>query len=208
MKAKTKFKIYLTLLLTALSAAVILMAIRFEKHFPSAASQYCDRVIVSKTSEILNSVLLDSIKNENTDDILRPEKDAEGNIRYINVDTAKVNRLKSELTLDIISALEDYKRISFGIPLGNALGSYVLSGLGPEIPVKAVPVGSVISKIKSSFTSGGINQTKYELYIEFMLCIEVTSPFTAETREVTGELCIAQTVIVGETNGIIWGSDY
>lgn len=208
MKRKTKFKIYVMLLLILILTAVVFTSIRFEKHFPAAASQYCDRVIVSKTSEILNGALLNSVKNQNIDGILMPEKDDEGNIRYINVDTSKVNRLKSELTLDIISALEDYKRISFGIPLGNALGSYALSGMGPEIPVKAVPVGSVISKIKSSFTSGGINQTKYELYIEFILCIEVTSPFTVETREVTGELCIAQTVIVGEADGIIWGSDY
>ncbi len=208
MKTKTKFKIFYMLLFTVLSIVIIFMAIRLEKHFPSAASQYCDRVIVSKTSEILNSVLLSSIKDENTDGILKPEKDSEGNVRYINVDTAKVNRLKSELTLNIITAMEEFKRLSFGIPLGNALGSYSLSGMGPDIPVKAVPVGSVVSKIKSSFTSGGINQTKYELYIEFVLCIEVTGPFTVETREVTGELCIAQTVIVGEADGIIWGGDY
>ena len=207
MKIKIKMKIYGILFLLILLTVTVTITLRFEKHFPTAASQYCDRVIVRKTSEMLNDVLLNSMKDESTDEILKPEKDSEGNIRYINVDTDKVNSIKSRLTLDIINAMEEYKGMSFGIPLGNALGSYSFSGMGPEIPVKAVPVGSVVSNIKSSFTSGGINQTKYELYIEFILCIEVTGPFTVETREVTGELCIAQTVIVGEADGIIWGSN-
>ncbi len=203
-KIKTVIIIILICFLVISAAAFY----RIEKNFPEVATRYCDNIVVAKMSELLNRALLESPQVEKNNDIISVTRDSKGNIDLITVDTNKVNLLKSIITLEIIEALEKQENISFGIPLGNAMGSYAFSGMGPKIPVKAIPVGSVVSKIKSSFVSGGINQTKYELYIEFIVCIEVTAPFTTETRELTGELCIAQTVIVGKAPGVVWGRNH
>lgn len=207
MKCKTKLKIFLfTFLLLFLLLAFVLCYL-LEKNFNIAATQYCDQTVVSKMSEILNASMIKTIENENCKNIITTTTDDNGNIKQINVDTNKLNVLKSKMTLSVISDLENYEMIKFGIPFGNALGSYALSGIGPKIPVRAVPVGSAVSKIKSSFVSAGINQTKYELYIEFIVCINIISPFSLHTREIKGELCVAETIIVGETPGVIWGSN-
>lgn len=202
---KIKFILIALCLLTAIF--VVLLALRIERHFPTVASRYCDQVIVREISRLMNDRILQTYGDYDKDDILIIEKDGNGNITLIDIDTQYVNLIKSKLTLDIIEKLTEYRALDFGIPLGNALNSYAFSGLGPEIPIKATPVGNVVSKTKSSLVSGGVNQTKYELYIEFIACVEISGPLFTETREIKTELCIAQTVIIGKVPGIIWGSD-
>lgn len=202
---KIKFILIALCLLTAIF--VVLLSLRIERHFPTVASRYCDQVIVREISRLMNDRILQTYGDYDKDDILIIEKDGNGNITLIDIDTQYVNLIKSKLTLDIIEKLTEYRALDFGIPLGNALNSYAFSGLGPEIPIKATPVGNVVSKTKSSLVSGGVNQTKYELYIEFIACVEISGPLFTETREIKTELCIAQTVIIGKVPGIIWGSD-
>ncbi len=207
MKGKTKLKIAIIILCVILVAGISITSIRISKNFPAVASRYCDQVIVREISKLINTQMLSSYNQNSQKDILVIEKDEHGNVSLIDINTKYVNMIKSELTLEIIKKLTEYDSMNFGIPLGNAMNSYTFSGLGPKIPVKAVPVGSVVSKIKSSLVSGGVNQTKYELYIEFIACVEISGPLFTETREIKTELCIAQTVIVGKVPGIVWGSD-
>ncbi|MBE6539515.1 MAG: sporulation protein YunB [Ruminococcaceae bacterium] len=202
-----KIKIVLVIICLFTAASIILITIRIEKHFPEVASRYCDQVIVREISRLINNRILHTYEDYNKDDVLIIEKDQNGNIALIDINTEYVNLIKSRLTLDIIEKLTEYKYLDFGIPLGNALNSYAFSGLGPEIPIRATPVGNVVSKTKSSLVSGGVNQTKYELYIEFIACVEISGPLFTETREIKTELCIAQTVIIGKVPGIVWGSD-
>lgn len=204
---KIKLKIILTAVCLFTACGIILFTLRVEKNFPIVASRYCDQVIVREISRLINNRILHTYGNYNKDDILIIEKDENGNITLIDINTGYVNLIKSRLTLDIIEKLTEYKALDFGIPLGNVLNSYAFSGLGPEIPIRATPVGNVVSKTKSSLVSGGVNQTKYELYIEFIACVEISGPLFTETREIKTELCIAQTVIIGKVPGIIWGSD-
>ncbi len=207
MKGKTKLKIAIIILCVILIAGISITSIRISKNFPTVASRYCDQVIVREISKLINTQMLSSYNQNSQKDILIIEKDEYGNVSLIDINTRYVNVIKSELTLEIIKKLTEYDSLNFGIPLGNAMNSYTFSGLGPKIPVKAVPVGSVVSKIKSSLVSGGVNQTKYELYIEFIACVEISGPLFTETREIKTELCIAQTVIVGKIPGIVWGSN-
>ena len=202
-----KIKIIFVFICLLTAVGVILFTLRMEKHFPEVASRYCDQVIVREISRLINNRILHTYGNYNKDDVLIIEKDQNGNITLLDINTEYVNLIKSRLTLDIIEKLTEYKALDFGIPLGNALNSYALSGLGPEIPIRATPVGNVVSKTKSSLVSGGVNQTKYELYIEFIACVEISGPLFTETREIKTELCIAQTVIIGKVPGIVWGSD-
>lgn len=207
MKKKTKIKLILLLTVLFFTLICVYLAWSFKQNFPDAVNAYCDRVVVARMSEILNSALIEALEQENTEDILDIQKDENGNVVLITVDTEKVNLIKSRLTLHILETLQNEDRMRFGIPLGNVFASYILSGCGPEIPITVVPVGSVVSKTKSSFVSGGINQTKYELYVEFIMCVEIAAPFAKEAREVNGELCIAQTIIIGKSPNVIWGSD-
>lgn len=202
-----KIKILFVIVCLLTAAGIILFTIRMEKYFPEVASRYCDQVIVREISRLINDRILHTYEEQFKDDVLIIQKDQNGNITLIDINTEYVNIIKSRLTLDIIEKLTEYKTLDFGIPLGNALSSYAFSGLGPEIPIRATPVGNVISKTKSSLVSGGVNQTKYELYIEFIACVEISGPMFTETKEIKTELCIAETIIIGKVPGIVWGSD-
>lgn len=182
---------------------------RFSVYFPSVADEYAEQDVRAALSELLNLSLLRALTEQSgiLDGIITAERGADGRISYITVDTERLNIIRSVLTLEVYRALKEYDSSVLGIPVGNALGIRLLSGKGPKIPVTIIPLGSVTGEIKSSFSSAGINQTKYELNIEFSISVNVLTPFTRATQELKSVLCVAQTVIIGETPGIIWGQD-
>ena len=200
----------IAIVLTVIAVIAVTAGVRrFSVYFPSVSDEYAEQDVKAALSELLNLSLLRALTEQSgiLDGIIMAERGADGRISYITVDTERLNIIRSVLTLEVYRALKEYDSSVLGIPVGNALGIRLLSGKGPKIPVTIIPLGSVTGEIKSSFSSAGINQTKYELNIEFNISVNVITPFTRATQELKSVLCVAQTVIIGETPGIIWGQD-
>lgn len=132
--------------------------------------------------------------------------DDSGRITSIQVDSVKLNLTASEFSVLIIESIKSIQTGEFYIPLGNAFGSRLLSGRGPKINVKIIPIGTISSDIKSEFQSAGINQSMHRLMINFNVCVSIMSPFSSATTNFTVPLCIAETIIVGEVPKVIWGT--
>ena len=62
------------------------------------------------------------------------DRDESGAVTAIKANMARINALSSELLSDIVEAA-DKGELSLSIPLGNILGSSLLLGKGPDIPV-------------------------------------------------------------------------
>ena len=62
------------------------------------------------------------------------DRDESGAVTAIKANMARINALSSELLSDIVEAA-DRGELSLSIPIGNILGSSLLLGKGPDIPV-------------------------------------------------------------------------
>ena len=81
---------------------------------------------------------------------------------------------------------------------GNFTGNKLISGYGPDIRVKVIPVGTVTTDFKTEFISAGINQTRHRIYLEAKTQVKVVIPLTTSTKEVKAQIPICETIIVGE----------
>ena len=72
------------------------------------------------------------------------------------------------------------------------------AGRGPDICMQIVPTSFVYSTIEDSFVSAGINQTQHRVLIVFQAEMSAILPGYSVTVEVENEVCVAQTLIVGE----------
>lgn len=125
------------------------------------------------------------------------DRDESGAVTAIKANMARINALSSELLSDIVEAA-DRGELSLSIPIGNILGSSLLLGKGPDIPVDITLLTSSRVDFKNEISAAGINQTKHEMKLDVVVDIDVVLPWRTVSTQVVTEILIAETVIVGE----------
>ena len=119
------------------------------------------------------------------------EKDNEGRITMVRSNMAAFNRLQSQI-LDLILGRIDQ---------GSLTGSPLLAGRGPRISVRMESVGSSSARFENQFESAGINQTKHRIVLRIDVYVSILLPGYSTVTQVTNEITVAETVIVGEVPG-------
>jgi len=141
------------------------------------------------------SMVLD--QNIEYKDLIFIKEDNEGNITMMQANTMAMNRLASDVALNIQEQLKQIKAASERIPLGNALRSQLLAQYGPKIKITVTPIGMVDVNFGTEFQQSGINQTRHRIFLIVNTSVRVIVPFSSNTIEIVTYVPIAETVIVG-----------
>ena len=172
-----------------------------------AAGRFLKRVAgdmaLSDATDLITATVNDKINEKMSegqysyDYFVNLQKDKDGSVTAISANMARINTLSSEILQDVIKST-DSGALDIEIPLGNLMGSNLLLGRGPKIPVKVIMLTSSYSDFKSELLSAGINQTKHQLVLEVRVQIDVLMPWEVRSTEVVTEVIIAETVLVGK----------
>ena len=147
--------------------------------------------------QIINKKTQDSIDKIDYNDIVTIIKDNNGNITMVKANALSINRISVELTTDIQNAFENENQTSIYIPIGSIFGNEILSNIGPKIPIQINPTGVVTTQFRSEFEAAGINQTIHRIYLYTVCKINIITPLRTMSNEVTSEVIVAESVIVG-----------
>lgn len=139
------------------------------------------------------------------DKLCRVSYDENGKITSLVYDTIELNRLLSVLELTATDALSG-KQNTVSLPLGTLMGIELLSGRGPNIPLRISALGYVQASCSSEFSSAGVNQTRHRIVVTMTATVNVYVPFYADNFTVTREFFIAETILVGEVPNALLGS--
>lgn len=131
------------------------------------------------------------------DDVIELEKDADGKIIALKSNMSAVSTYRTRLLEYLVEHEADWKQRQTRIPLGALTGVEVLSALGPGIPVRILSIGAPSSRFESVFSSAGINQTRHQIILHVTLTAAFLLPGKTAQTEVTTQICVAETVIVG-----------
>ncbi|GHV34084.1 sporulation protein YunB [Clostridia bacterium] len=132
------------------------------------------------------------------DDLIHFEKDAAGRITALKTDMVTANRVKASILAEALENIHALSETDISIPLGGLLSGDLVVGRGPRIPVRLVPIGAVTVGFDNKFSSAGINQTLHQVMINITTSVSVLLPGSSTEQTVEVEICIAETVIVGE----------
>ena len=130
------------------------------------------------------------------EDFVTLEKDAQGNITAITTNTAQINALASQLMAEIAKAA-DSETLDLRIPVGSLLGSNLLMGRGPGIPVEVLMLTSSFVQFDNELVSTGINQSRHVITLKTDVDIDIMIPWATIPTTVETDVLIAETVIVG-----------
>lgn len=136
--------------------------------------------------------------NYKYEDISNVVRDDQGNIKMIQMNVITVNAITSDVALKIQEELNNYQSGEFYIRLGTFTGTKILSGRGPNIPIKMSTVGNVETELISQFSQAGINQTLHRIYLNVNCTVSILTPFNTIDEQITNQVLIAEAVILGD----------
>lgn len=178
-------------------------------------------MIASKiTKYIVNNAYVREDIMKYSDDVYEVQKNDKGQITNITYDSETINKLLntvSDRVYDLFNMLEygDLEKINIRenilvtndnenegivmeIPLGVIFDNYLLSNLGPKIPIKITLTGEFESFISTDVNEYGINNALVTINMNIIVSEQITMPFITEKIVVENKFPLAMNLINGE----------
>lgn len=200
-KIRKKLKVSLIVII-----AIITM-IRGIKSIEPSFNRICEKEANGIATKITNNKATEVMKKYEYDDLVTIMKDENGNVNMVKANIIPINKIISDVAVEIQDELENISNEDVEIRLGSFTGSRILSGRGPSIKFKIFSVGDVLTDFKSEFKSGGINQTLHRMYLEVKCNVSILTPFNSIDRQITNQVIIGENIIVGTTPNTYYNFD-
>ncbi|MEG1074378.1 MAG: sporulation protein YunB [Ruthenibacterium sp.] len=193
---KTVRIVQIILLVLLVIAGFSILDARIRPVITTMAQYQCRVVSVLAMNEAIIAEL--EQRTTLTEPILSVEKDANGNVTSIMVDSSGLNHLKAQMTEAVSNRLLAIKKQDVHIPLGTLLGWQLMAGRGPNIHLQVLPASFVETSMVDQVETAGINQTQYRIFIRFTVQMSAILPGYSTSVTVENEICVAETLIVGQ----------
>ncbi len=177
---------------------VILLNILLKKVFYPIYEANCRAKVKSIATKIANDETTNVMEKYGYEDLVRIEKDNNGNIELIDINIFTLNKIVDEITSNVYNAILKYEEDEIFIRLGAMTGIEILSGYGPKVKFKIDTSGNFSNNIKSEFYSAGFNQTIHRIYLEIIYDISIMSQIKSIKEEIISQVLLTESVIVGD----------
>ncbi|HBR28578.1 MAG TPA: sporulation protein YunB [Firmicutes bacterium] len=159
---------------------------------------------VLATTSINQAIREKIAKNIRYEDLISVKVDNRGRVVLMQPNTGEINRLASDATITVQALMKNFKDTIY-IPFGQLLGSQILAGRGPDIPIVIVPVGTVESRVYDLFEQAGINQTRHKISLEVRTTVRILVPLLGSQVEIKTEVPLTEAIIMGEVPQVYFG---
>lgn len=182
----------------------VVVSAGFFRYLSSRLEPLIETIAVSKAVNLISLAV-----NEETDDSLgehqltyqdfvNVETGSSGQVTSLSFRTAESTRFKRLVIERLIGRLEDIDPNLLSVPLGNLTGILIFSGVGPSVRVRVQSIGDVTAEYRNEFSSAGVNQTRHSVFLDLSVTIHLLIPGNIIPVTVTEQVCVAETVIVGQ----------
>ena len=171
----------------------------FDKRVLPTALSMAEVKLKGEAINIINEESVNVYSEDyNYEDLIKIEKDAEGNITLIRADTVLQNYLASQVVLRCNERLNDLEEFGTKVPIGYLTNNSFFYQMGPEINIKLKRVGNINTSYESIFESAGINQTRHKIYLNVEMKMRVIVTLKSKDVDVTCQIPVSETIIVGK----------
>lgn len=160
------------------------------------------------STNAINEAVIEEMSKEGTDyySLVCMERAQDGKILAVTTNTRCINQLKARISIAIQEKLSQVGIRQINVPVGTLIGIELFNGRGPSVPLKISLSGGVSTEFTSSFSQAGINQTKHQIYLNVHTRISALVPGYPVTTDVSTNMSIAETIIVGEVPHVFVGA--
>jgi sporulation protein YunB len=165
-----------------------------------AVTTIANQRVVTVMNEVINESLADIVANLalTSEDFYNMSLDDTGRLTSLSVDTILVNQLAAQLAVDISSVLSYDRPMQIGVPIGLFTGVPIFAGIGPNFSLNIVPAGEARVEYDTSFTSAGINQINFQVWLYVEANMRIVIPLQEAIVPVSRRVALVNTVFAGE----------
>ena len=148
----------------------------------------------------VNEVLSDELQKSKIEynELITIMTDSQNNVTALSANMINISVMKTKFAVVTTDYLNKQKEKIFELPIGNIAGNEFFSGKGPKLKFRINPSSIVDTEIISSFKSEGINQTIHIISIKINIKTYVLLRGYKSSVDITSEIPVAQTIIVGK----------
>lgn len=227
-KIKAKRKLYIAVFLSIFLSSIIIIMILNKKAMPIVMN-YANIQTKKIAIEVLRDTGLKEVNRKiNESKLLEMDKDNNGQIESININTPALNEILVIVAKSVREKLKEVEKgvnlpdelypdfldkkfkngMIYSVPLHVVFNNIFLSNLGPKIPVKIEYSGNVGLDVKTHVKSYGINSALIEVYINVDVTQRTILPFKSKEAHVTSEIPVIMKVIKGNIPNYISGENF
>ena len=195
---KPKFvRVVIALLVVIL--VFIFCTIYFRKNIvPTVMGSSIAKVRAIATNQI-NLAATSVLNGEITyDELFDVQYNNDGDVTLIRANSPRINSIAREIANLAQANLDSLGTVEVEISAGTFTGLALLTGFGPDVTIKIVPIGAANCDFVSCFQSAGINQTFHKIYIDVYADVNIITPIDEPTVQVKAEILVCENLIVGK----------
>lgn len=185
----------LMIVLALIAAAVI----KIDKAVKPVAIMQAEHYARLSTEKVISRTVADYLESSRFTygDFVAVLYDENGKAVSVEAIPYNINKAQSELTMLINNNFDKSRQTYTEIPVGSLTDSYMLAGKGPKIRVRICPSGNASVKLRSTFSSAGINQTCHRISAVVTAQTESSIPLYSFDTEMTFEFLLAESILIG-----------
>lgn len=161
-----------------------------------------EKICVDETKKIgtmiLNDISTQVLKGVDYNDLIIVSRDTNDKITMVKSNVILINILASDIAYKIQEKLNELEKEDIGIPLGVLTGMKIFSASGPDMNIKVMPIGSVVTNFRSELASAGINQTIHRLYLDVECEVSILTAYGSTDTKILNQVLFAENIIIGE----------
>lgn len=146
-------------------------------------------------SQVVNEEMETSISYS---DLVKLHYDESGTLAAVTTDLEAGNLLRSQVVTRLLNDLSSMEHETVSVPMGSLTGITLLSGHGFSIPVELLGVTNVRSRLDSTLTATGINQTLHQIDLVVEADLVLLLPGGPCTHSISTRLPLTETVLLGQ----------
>ncbi len=198
------YKIYFYIIFLMSLAFMTYVIYMLEYAFLNSFAPYA----INIGSDAINYTVADYF-NENFysySDFVELSYNSDNSITSLQTNSVLMNKVKSELSIQLQNELEEYKEDTISVPLGNISDNIIFHGIGPMIDIKVNSAEITDLVFNDEFESVGINQVRHKIFIEAYVTISISCATVTRSEVIHDTIPVAETVIVGEVPNYFSGN--
>ena len=190
-----KYVVFFTFTVSVMAAAFIIAT---EKYIMPAAADICLIQAKETANNIINSAVDEVLKekSEGGRNILSLE--TENGTTMIMADTIFINLICAEISSSITEKIANMENNIVKVPYGAASGIGIFANSGPDLEFEIMPAGDTTVDYETEFTSAGINQTNYKIWLTVNITISLVNPIYDRNISMNRKIMLADTIIKGD----------
>ena len=180
-------------------AAFIFCTVYFRKNVvPTVMGSSIAQVRAIATNAV--NIAATSVINDGVtyDELFEVKYTDSGDVSMIRANSPRINAIAREIANLAQANLDSLGTQEISIAVGTFTGLALLTGFGPDVTIKIVPIGTANCDFVSYFQSAGINQTSHKIYIDVYADVNIITPIDEPTVRVKAEILVCENVIVGK----------